>query len=703
MILLTLVTLQVRFMAASTERLPGLLNDLASPLRCGWAHRSVIPRQILVVWKHPTLSGIAEEYHEEWRQQEPCFERRVVTDGECLTLAERANMSAVYAWYPLNVMRADACRLLAVFFYGGMYLDIDVERGVPLRSWWDLEADVMLGREFQWHKTLTNWFFAATAGHRCFARAIQLMIRRAERIRRTRSHLLHNVEFVHDLTGPWLLTDAMLGCQPNPPRVRFTEDDVTRHLIIHHFNSLLKSHSYRSWKDHRNDLLDTEIHRIGSVPSTIFRILNDNARRELFSRAAGGGLRPLQLLALRPAPPRLLLLDAARPRRRPSGLTRKVNESLPKVATPVAGWVTVRLGVRFSPSPSAAASAVLPSNGELGASRRADSVRYRVDDQYTTALFDGDIDTTLLLPNRSTVAIALVPLSEAEARLVRDRSRTALWRSGRNASNDERRFEGGAAATAAVEESNGSLRRHVNGVPRSQLRCVVLLWPPDGYLLDEAIANHVTVRLKAVDGATIDAVTMEYAYDSAFHQVVFPWPPLPASQSGVNVAAPREEAPPSSTTADHQRHGTEPPPDPTITGVEVSKHDCAYRHHDDGRSRPCSPLALYLAEILMFSDEACRVPWLVADAVPHDARDPYHHLASAATFIQQQQTAPARFIPLRVSDDMPWPVGRPKSAALDQKWMQIAVASVFGTQKRQVFPADPPPPTVGGDTAGLLA
>lgn len=99
------------------------------------AASGLIPRQVFILWRVAEVSDLpanASRLHAQWIAQEPCWSRTIVSDADCHTLAELYGMADVLAWLPLNVMRADLCRILAIHRHGGVYMDLDVERRAPL-------------------------------------------------------------------------------------------------------------------------------------------------------------------------------------------------------------------------------------------------------------------------------------------------------------------------------------------------------------------------------------------------------------------------------------------------------------------------------------------------------------------------------------------------------------------------------------------
>jgi mannosyltransferase OCH1-like enzyme len=84
----------------------------------------------------------------------------ILDDAECAVLASYyPDLKPRYDGLPLNVMRADLCRVLAIYYFGGYYKDLDVDWRRPLNVWIRPADDVVYVWEDDEH--LCQWFFAA--------------------------------------------------------------------------------------------------------------------------------------------------------------------------------------------------------------------------------------------------------------------------------------------------------------------------------------------------------------------------------------------------------------------------------------------------------------------------------------------------------------------------------------------------------------
>ena len=210
-----------------------------------------IPRQSFIIWKSNELGLYAKAYHEKWQRMEPTLARRIVLDDECRELAamyhpNKTNLLQLYDSFPLNVMRADTCRLLVIYFYGGIYMDLDVNYVRPIDQWFAFNASsrIQFGHETPDH--FCNWFFGATSFHPCIAAIIDVIIERGQQIDASYEH------FVHETTGPAVFTEGLRRCGGRPV---FTRRDLLVGNIQHVYGSVNWKNidkTYPSWTDARD-------------------------------------------------------------------------------------------------------------------------------------------------------------------------------------------------------------------------------------------------------------------------------------------------------------------------------------------------------------------------------------------------------------------------------------------------------------------
>eukprot|EP00658_Telonema_sp_P-2_P060128 TRINITY_DN49139_c0_g1_i1.p1 TRINITY_DN49139_c0_g1~~TRINITY_DN49139_c0_g1_i1.p1 ORF type:complete len:249 (+),score=16.87 TRINITY_DN49139_c0_g1_i1:55-801(+) len=126
---------------------------------------TLIPRvRHVVVIPGNAIPPKAKSTHELWKEKEPDWEHTIHTDADCLELADKFaalrggdgddevrflppshrsrakkhyvyNFSQVYRDYQLSVMRVDVCRMLVLYFHGGLFMDLDVLHRRLISSW----------------------------------------------------------------------------------------------------------------------------------------------------------------------------------------------------------------------------------------------------------------------------------------------------------------------------------------------------------------------------------------------------------------------------------------------------------------------------------------------------------------------------------------------------------------------------------------
>jgi hypothetical protein len=183
------------------------------------ASRVRIPNVVHMIWKTRELPDAALDIAVEWARKEPHYRYKITTDAECEELSkEFPTLRPRYANLKMNVMKADICRLLVVYKFGGIYRDLDVQHVKPLREWFDHSLPVVYGHE---DEHLCQWFFAAHAGNACIRKVIDHV---TEAIANVSLDFNAHPELVIDSTGPGAFTEGMKGC-PTPPTLTVADLD----------------------------------------------------------------------------------------------------------------------------------------------------------------------------------------------------------------------------------------------------------------------------------------------------------------------------------------------------------------------------------------------------------------------------------------------------------------------------------------------
>ena len=235
--------------------------QMTFPPRGAMAGPVVIPKVVHLVWKSHTLKDEALILHGDWLINEPALARNIVTDADCQTLADRFPLLGPrFKALPLNVMRADVCRLLAVYFHGGIYMDLDVAFVRPWDEWFNVSQDIVIGHETDDRKQFSNWFFAAKPRHPCFKQLLELVTERAGRAAELKESMR---QYVHYITGPWVFTEGLRGCA----KAELSASDVLVGKIEHKYASQQWLESSPSWVRQRDrHLLERWKYRFVATP-----------------------------------------------------------------------------------------------------------------------------------------------------------------------------------------------------------------------------------------------------------------------------------------------------------------------------------------------------------------------------------------------------------------------------------------------------
>ena len=156
-----------------------------------------IPRTLILMWKTKQLPNFAQKHREQWNRHLPV---RILTDEDCERLATEQHVHDEYVRAPINVMRADLCRYMAIYEHGGLYADLDVSPS-PRRpdEWVRWDRRLVVGRGWEGPKNLSNWFFGAVPRHPALA---DLVRETARRLRGLEFNFSKHPSLVIDTTGP---------------------------------------------------------------------------------------------------------------------------------------------------------------------------------------------------------------------------------------------------------------------------------------------------------------------------------------------------------------------------------------------------------------------------------------------------------------------------------------------------------------------
>jgi mannosyltransferase OCH1-like enzyme len=122
-------------------------------------------------------------------------------NAACLSMATAHGIRSSYADAPMNILRADMCKYLAIYKYGGFAIDMDITPLNHLDSWVDRTLDLVLVRESS--KLLQNMFVGAAPTHRDIA---SLIITCAQNLQNLVFDFAKDPHLVHHTVGPSAFT-----------------------------------------------------------------------------------------------------------------------------------------------------------------------------------------------------------------------------------------------------------------------------------------------------------------------------------------------------------------------------------------------------------------------------------------------------------------------------------------------------------------
>ena len=135
----------------------------------------------------------------------------------------------------MNIMRADACRYMALHAFGGIYADLDVSLKRPFPQC----SGLCVGYEYSGNNpTLANFAMSATRENGCLMRAVSLC---CQRLKSVKMNFTEDPHLVHNSCGPHTLTEAASGCADIMSHTELTTH-VHHHIASNHWKT-----GYPSW------------------------------------------------------------------------------------------------------------------------------------------------------------------------------------------------------------------------------------------------------------------------------------------------------------------------------------------------------------------------------------------------------------------------------------------------------------------------
>ena len=173
-----------------------------------------------------TLSAVDEyKFVGSWQLQAPLSCQTMLWSDEAGTALVRATEPELlpeYLWLKTGTERGDVARLVALYHFGGVYADLDMEALRPLEEWTfgNTGVGLIVGMEYcdnntRYHKMdygVVQFVFAATPKHPVVRRALEMIQDNVRRERTTGDVYYRNYGYnaqVVRRTGPVVLSNAV--------------------------------------------------------------------------------------------------------------------------------------------------------------------------------------------------------------------------------------------------------------------------------------------------------------------------------------------------------------------------------------------------------------------------------------------------------------------------------------------------------------
>lgn len=224
----------------------------------------MIPFIVHQTWKSKALSEPVRSYCDSWKRLNPHCDYRFYDDADCLALvrADFPHLIDLYENLPLPILRADLFRYLAVYRFGGIYADVDMECLQPFDRFLSVggavfsierQTTAVRQQELQYREPfqIANCIFASEPGHAF----IQSVIERAVKLIGLQPPITPDT--VEDVTGPRMLT--RLFYETMPPDVRVLQQiywlpyRMYPHIFPLNTNVYARHHFIGSWKTIKGD------------------------------------------------------------------------------------------------------------------------------------------------------------------------------------------------------------------------------------------------------------------------------------------------------------------------------------------------------------------------------------------------------------------------------------------------------------------
>jgi mannosyltransferase OCH1-like enzyme len=186
----------------------------------------MIPAIIHQTWKTNQLPPALKAYCRSWRRFNPEADYRFYDDAGCRSFVQKEfpGFLTAYEAFHFAIQRADLFRALAVYRFGGLYADVDMECLRPMERFFQMngalfciETRLTSARQgelgYRHPYQIANCIFAAEAEHPFLWDVIEKIARLAG------TKPISDPAQVEDATGPRLLTRLFFDCTGEQPHI----------------------------------------------------------------------------------------------------------------------------------------------------------------------------------------------------------------------------------------------------------------------------------------------------------------------------------------------------------------------------------------------------------------------------------------------------------------------------------------------------
>jgi mannosyltransferase OCH1-like enzyme len=245
-----------------------------------------IPKVIFQTYKtrYNNLPEDARKCSSRWQELNPSYKYRYFSDLDIYKFVQDhygMKMLKLMKSFRVPVMKSDLWRILVIYQFGGIYVDIDTAPSEPLDNWIDLSKNFIVAIENGIH--YTQWAFMAEPKSPVVKSILDVILERCEDIDYNKKDFVHyytaNDAFSEGIRRYFDLPDIHHNCEtmkktfncdcgflqkeaksykynPKMKKENFfcfsgaDWDTFTSGKILHYFGSTFWTNNYQSWTSH---------------------------------------------------------------------------------------------------------------------------------------------------------------------------------------------------------------------------------------------------------------------------------------------------------------------------------------------------------------------------------------------------------------------------------------------------------------------